>query len=189
MLISKFDNVNIEQNINDFEQKYNIQIPEQYREFLLIYNGGETLKTEFKSKKISSDIIGFYGLGSAEKDYNYSFFEETGTLIDYLEDDMLPITSNLLGDHIMIRLSNENLGKIYFYYHDQPKKYIEITEDFKTFVSKCESEELGHIMTIEERTKLATEKGHGKKIPKLMPIWQAEIDRFSNVIQEELILE
>ncbi|MCL2355437.1 MAG: SMI1/KNR4 family protein [Oscillospiraceae bacterium] len=188
MLITRFDNTDVEKYIVNFERKYNIEIPCQYREFLLAYNGGETLKTDFRSKKISSDINGFYGLGFADADLNYSFFEETGTLINYLKDNMLPIGSNVFGDHILIGIDGDNLGKIYFYYHDRPTKYIELAEDFKVFVAKCKSEKLGHIMTIEERAKLATEKGHKEKIPKLIPHWQAEIDRFSNVVQEELIL-
>jgi len=28
----------------------------------------------------------------------------------------------------------KNNEKIYFYYHDRPKKYIEIAEDFITFI-------------------------------------------------------
>ena len=189
MLIAKFDNKNIEKHIIKFEKKYNFKFPKQYRDFLLKYNGGETIKTKFKIGDLNSDVRGFYGLGNANEHYHYNFFERINTLNRYLKDNMIPISSNLLGDHIVMSINCEKSGEIFFYYHDRPKKYIILTDDFKMFVAKCESEKLGHIKTIEERIATATEKGHGAKIPKLMPHWQAEIDKFSKMVQEELILD
>ena len=77
MLIAKFDNINIEQHIIEFEKKYNFEFPKQYRDFLLKYNGGETIKTEFKINGINSDIRAFYGFGNANEHYHYNFFERT----------------------------------------------------------------------------------------------------------------
>ena len=71
MLISKFDNTNIGEFIMAFEKENNITLPEEYKRFLMKYNGGETPKTKFKLNKVNSDIKAFYGLGNADKIYNF----------------------------------------------------------------------------------------------------------------------
>jgi hypothetical protein len=59
MLISKFSNSDVEENINDFESRYSFKFSEQYRNFLKKYNGGDTPDTKFKINKVSSDLKGF----------------------------------------------------------------------------------------------------------------------------------
>ena len=98
MLISKFDTSNIESEIETFENKHKFKFPEQYRKFLLKYNDGETPDSDFRINRVESDISGFFGLGKANEYYNYSFFEESNRMVNYLEDDMLPIGENVFGD-------------------------------------------------------------------------------------------
>ena len=189
MLISKFSTHNVEVYITEFEKKYEFVFPEQYREFLLKYNGGETPSSEFKINKVSSDITGFYGVGEADKYLNYDFFERTGGLREYIEDSLLPIASTSFGDYVLIGVSDDKMGKIYFHYHDRPIKRIELTESFKTFVLKCKSEKIGHIDTVEERRASMIAKGRESFIDEgLIKMWQAEIDEYANIHQEELIL-
>ena len=71
MLISRFDNTNVEEHIAQLEKQYNIVLPEEYKRFLLKYNGGETPETKFRLNKVNSDITAFYGLGNADKIYNF----------------------------------------------------------------------------------------------------------------------
>ena len=52
------------------EKEYSISLPNQYKGFLCKYNGGYTPKTDFKAKKISSDIRGFYGLGDVQLSFS-----------------------------------------------------------------------------------------------------------------------
>ena len=47
--------------IEQLEKNYSISLPEKYKEFLLKYNGGDTIDTRFKIEKIRSDIHSFYG--------------------------------------------------------------------------------------------------------------------------------
>ena len=111
MLISKFDNTNIESHIKEFEEKYSFKFPKQYRDFLLKYNGGETPKSRFKINKVDSDIRAFYGLGGVDEYYDYSFFERTHTTInDYLEDGFIPIGTTVLGDKVVIGIKDKNYG-------------------------------------------------------------------------------
>jgi len=190
MLISKFVTSNIEEYIEEFETKYKFKFPEQYKKFLIDYNGGETPDTEFRINRISSDISGFYGLGEAKEHYNYSQFEKAGHIQEFLEDDVIPIGENSFGDYVMLGIGESNNGKIFFRYHDRPRKDIELTDDFITFTKKCKSEKIGHIMTIEERKEMLIRNGKEKNItPDWIEAWQEEIDRYSNIYQVELRLE
>ena len=189
MLISKFDTTNIEIHITEFENNYRFKFPEQYKNFLISHNGGETPKSKFKINKVSSDIKGFFGLGKANKHYNYSIFTELEEIQEFIKDNLIPIGLNTFGDYIMIGINKENLGNIYFCYHDQPREYIKLAEDFKTFISKCKSEKIGHIKSIEERKELLIKNGNEENItPGWIEIWQKEIDKYANIKQEKLIL-
>ncbi|MDR7246474.1 hypothetical protein J2W47_005618 [Priestia megaterium] len=59
-----------EQDIKDFEAKYNVQLPEGYKDFLLSHNGGKidrrrfTTSDENKEGTITSSIMMFFPLSS-----------------------------------------------------------------------------------------------------------------------------
>ena len=187
MLISKFNCEKIEELVSKFEKEYKVTIPLQYRNFLLKYNGGKTPKSEFKINRVNSDIRGFYGFGDAE--YNYNSLEEI-KFNEWITDDMLAIGKNGFGDYIMLGIGKENNGKIYFHYHDRPKKFIELTSDLISFVDKCKSKKIGHVRTIEERKQGMVENGLGDRITlESLKGWQEEIDIYGNMVQEKLILD
>ena len=54
MLISKFPNCDVKEQIADMEKRYEIILPVQYKSFLYKYSGGYTPETKLKSGKISS---------------------------------------------------------------------------------------------------------------------------------------
>lgn len=87
----------------------------------------------------------------------------------------------------MIRVNDNADRRIYFYYHDKPSKYIELAEDFSSFIKKCKSKKIGYIRSIEERKNDLISLGKGDKItPEKVAGWQAEIDEYANIHQEEL---
>lgn len=190
MLISRFDNTNIEEYITQLEKQYSIVLPEEYKRFLLKYNGGMTPKTKFRINKISSDVRAFYGLGNADKYYNFQkLIDNMNILEDYIEDSMLPIATTVSGDDITIGIGKEENGSIFFKYHDRGKKYIKLADTLCEFVSKCKSEEIGHIRTIEERKQSMIEKGKAANITEgILKVWQREIDAYANIHQEQLEL-
>ena len=107
---------------------------------------------------------------------------------EHLADGLLPIGGNSFGDSILIGVSPHKEGKIYFYYHDRPKRYIELAKNFMSFISKCKSEKIGHIRTIEERLAHMASIGRAEAINDgLIALWQAEIGKFANLHQEELV--
>ena len=188
MLISKFDNHDVEEKMGAFEKKYHFIFPDQYREFLLKYNGGETPKTEFKIGKINSDFTGFYGF-NGDKNLDFEFYARTKTLEIYLGDGVIPIGSSVSGDTIVLGISEDNYEQVYFIYHDRPKRYIKLANDTIEFINKCKSDAIGHVPTMKEREKTARENGYGDLIPDLMPIWEEEISKFSDIHQELIVIE
>lgn len=189
MLISKFDTQGIEKEIEEFEKENRIAIPAGYRKFLLQYNGGLTPKTRFKMSGVSSDIRGFYGLGTAQEHYHYDRFKKMGMLEDFLKDAVLPIASNCFGDDIVIGIGSTNSGEIFFKYHDKATKYIKLANSFTEFVEMCKSGKIGHVRTIEERRQALIANGMQKNITdSLVRAWQEEIDRFKDIHQIELVL-
>ena len=190
MLISKFDNANIEEHITQLEKQYNIVLPEEYKRFLLKYNGGETPNTKFRINKVSSGVRAFYGLGNADKYYNFQkLIDNMNILEDYIEDDMLPIATTDYGDDIVIGIGKEESGSIFFKYHDREKKYIKLANNLCEFTAKCKSEKIGHIETIEERKQRLINKGNAHYITEeRIKFWQAEIDEYAHIHQEEFEL-
>lgn len=190
MLISKFCNDSIESVIQKMEIHYNFFFPVEYRAFLLKYNGGKTPDTVFHIQNISSDIQAFYGLGEADSNYNISMIETTDWFFNMISDKMFPIATNSFGDYILIGLDGKNIGKIFFCYHDTPQKYIELTSNLSDFFSRCRSKKIGHIRTIEERIADMERLGKGNKITEeKLKYWQAEIDEYSQIKQEKVVLD
>ena len=68
--IFPYDTEGVDQAIADFEDKFTIKLPEKYKEFLLKYNGGNSLQTSFSINRKTSDIRAFYGFNKAGQ-YNY----------------------------------------------------------------------------------------------------------------------
>lgn len=61
--------------------------------------------------------------------------------------------------------------------------------DINEFVAKCKSKRIGHISTIDERKERLFANGHGDKLSHAMLRgWQAEIDKYANIVQEEVEL-
>lgn len=185
LLICKSDCTHAETDLDTFEKDHNIKIPQQYRAFLVKYNGGETANAKFQIATVSSDIRGFYGF-TADSFFNYNH-EFSAIFIDFLSQNMLPIATNVFGDYILIGLAGKSEDAIFFYYHDRETKYIKLTDDFYTFVQNCKSKRLGHIPTIQERTAAIRAAGF-PTTPQAIAGWQAEIDRYEHMEEDEVIL-
>lgn len=189
MLISRFKNTNIKDKVIQFENDIDIKLPKQFKEFLYKYNGGKTPETSFRLNKVSSDLVCFYGLDETEKFCNFYRVKKRDSFKEFLKEGYLLIGHNSFGDFILIGIREENNGKIFFYYHDRPKKFIEISESFIAFTDRCKSRKIGHIRSIEERKKDMIENGLGDKITNdSISGWQAEIDEYANIHQEKLVL-
>lgn len=186
MLISKFSTDAAAENIAAMEQQYNIELPEQYKCFLLKYNGGYTPKTNFKAGKISSDLRCFYGTGNVERSLDDANIEL------WFEKGIIPIACDSFGNHIAIGLKENNAGKIFFCDHEKGNKAECIAETFADFLKYCSSEKISAASkrSIKEREELLTARGRGHIITDaLREMWQAEIDKYGNMTQEKVVIE
>lgn len=179
MLISGFDTADIETLTAAFEKKHKLRLPDQYRRFLLKYNGGETPNTDFAIGEVSSDLRALYGLGGADPCYCF----DKRRLSGFLKDGMLPIGENAWGDTVSLKISGRDAGGVYFLYHDRPREFFLLTADFAAFTAQCASRPLGHIRTVEERA--AALRSRGKPVtPELTAMWEREISHLQSLHQE-----
>ena len=195
MLISKSEYPVTEAGLSHYEAAHGFTFPQEYRAFLLKYNGGETPETDFRLSGVSSDLVSFYELrdggdglalyeGSGPELYEMEFL-----VPDFLKDGMFPIAENVFGDHMFLCVDGRERGKIFFRYHDRPKRYIKLADSFRTFVQKCKSKKLGHCRTIEERIQGRIDAGITLEVlPIEIADWQAEIDHYNRIHQEQVEL-
>ena len=158
MLISKSEYSVTEVALSKYETAHGFTFPQEYRAFLLKYNGGETPETDFRLSGVSSDLVSFYEL---RDDGDGLELHEIEFLVPaFLKDHMLPIASNVFGDNIFICVEGRENGEIFFRYHDRPKRYIKLADDFRTFIQKCKSKKLGRCYTIEDRIAMRRSAGN-----------------------------
>lgn len=186
MLLAKFENQNVNEEMILLEDKYNFIFPSQYKKFMEKYNGGLTPKTNFKSDKISSDIRGFYSFGNSKMNMSEIKISEA------IKGGVFPIAEDSFGNTIMIGISKENAGRIYFCDHEKNKQLSIISESLKDFFVICKSEKISEVSrrTIEEREAILIAKGKANNITDgIRKMWQAEIDKYKDIIQEEVEIE
>ncbi len=185
MLISKFDTSGVSEKISQLEERYAINLPPQYKMFLLKYNGGLTPETFFKANKVESDVRAFYGIGNVE----YSL--DSADLGEWTKKNYFPIACDSFGNEILIGISEASYGKVFFWDHELSKTQM-IALDLKTFVKACKSQKINPYAkkSIAEREADLIAKGRGHVITDgLRKAWQDEIDKFGNIEQERVIIK
>ena len=100
-------------------------MPDEMVKFLEKYNGGETPETHFDINGISTDIVGFYGIGSVK----YSFSSIKKIYID--DEEYLPIAFDSFGNSIAISMSK---GSIVFIDHEQSSAIKKIADSLPEFI-------------------------------------------------------
>ncbi|MGE7184012.1 SMI1/KNR4 family protein [Peribacillus sp. NPDC006672] len=104
------------QDIKQFEQEYDITLPKQYVDFLLEYNGGYPQESNFR---ISDDegenlVNKFYGIGDMKNNLAKVFEVLEGEI----PEDFISIANDPGGNEVLLGVSGEYQGKVYFWVHD-----------------------------------------------------------------------
>jgi hypothetical protein len=104
------------QDIKQFEHEYDVKLPKQYVDFLLEYNGGYPQESSFK---ISDDegeslVNKFYGIGDMKSNLAKVFEILEGEI----PEDFVSIANDPAGNEILLGVSGEYQGKVYFWNHD-----------------------------------------------------------------------
>ncbi|MDN8588361.1 SMI1/KNR4 family protein [Chryseobacterium mucoviscidosis] len=113
------DRVNERITINDireFESKYVLNLPEQYVDFLLKYNGGYLEESTFKisDEEGESVINKFYGIGNMKGNLGKVFEVLDGEL----PGKFISIANDPGGNEICIGTGEKHFGENYFWIHD-----------------------------------------------------------------------
>lgn len=191
ILIVKNNTDDIEKKVSEFEKQLNVVLPEQYRKFLLRYNGGDAGDTNFKIKgEGSDDLRNFYGIGDVE----CSFSEiDPDDLKDIIKNGILPIAEDYYGNYISIGITEENNGVIFFCDHEKNLRYKKLADGFGKFVDICKCKKVNPLLgtPIEEREKKMVSKGYAERINDgLRRMWQNEINHYEKLkTQVELIVD
>ncbi|MCE3200953.1 SMI1/KNR4 family protein [Paenibacillus sonchi] len=105
------------EQIEKFESKHGISLPDQYKGFLQEFNGGRPVPKMFKiSDEQGPDIVRlFFGIGDmyGNLDENIKIYE------DRLPIGFVPIGNDPGGNVICIGTDEEFAGKIYFWDHEE----------------------------------------------------------------------
>jgi hypothetical protein len=143
-LINEYSSKVTQKEIEDFENKYNIKIPFNYNNFLKKYNGGEINPAAFKVPKdnvVESEIRFLYSIGDNVPDYNNIEYNLDVIFKDLIDEGFLPIGYDGFGCQLLIGLSKEKIGKIYYYDLEAKGRgedhdlIVEIGHDLDSFLS------------------------------------------------------
>ena len=127
-----------------FESTQNIVLPEVYKKFLLLYNGGKSEKNIFSitNQHDESIINNFFGIID-QRYYNISLY--AAIYKKRVPINTLPIASDVFGNLILLSVKGEDYGKIYYWDHEgetEPADYSNLTliaDSFDEFISMLKS--------------------------------------------------
>ncbi len=120
-MIDSFQKVGLSQ-INELEAMLHIEIPEDYRLFLLSCNGGRPRKHVFtyiyEGRQEMGCVSRFLGIHEGEWDNLHQTTKTYKIFQKRLPDNLLPIANDPGGNLICLSLTGNDLGSIYFWDHD-----------------------------------------------------------------------
>ncbi len=133
------------------EHKLGIALPEDYRDFILQYNGGQPKSCVFSYKgvdgfKSQSVINWFHAIYDGEEnnfESTYLFYAENGRI----PPNIAPIASDPGGNMICISISGNDRGMVYFWDHELESSYSGVknlallSNSFSNFLTLLQPEE------------------------------------------------
>lgn len=135
-----FGSVNLNR-LSELENQLNKPLPEDYREYILKYNGGFLINTAFKIEKGEFSLIhNIYRLTN-----QHDFFDLINSYKQYYDiygENYIVIADDNVGNHILLGLKSTNYGQIYFAEHEQIFKKEKINDSFIKFLEDCKSSSL-----------------------------------------------
>ena len=131
------------ESISDFERKIGSKLPDDYKNFLLKYNGGQPCPNSFKfisNKDDGSSVDKFLSLG---KEKYSNLLKYYNIYKDRIPSGFIPIAHDAGGNLILMGANSDN-NKIYFWEHemevdegdipDMSNVYL-ISQSFSAFIN------------------------------------------------------
>ncbi|MBC2163881.1 SMI1/KNR4 family protein [Listeria booriae] len=127
--------------IEDFEQRYNLKLAEDYKKFLLDFNGGYADPNVFKisEEQGESALNTLYGLGIDDE------YDELGSVYESLDgiipSDFISIADDSGGNQICLGVDDDYFGKVFVWIHDMEieedmDNMFLLADDFKLFLDE-----------------------------------------------------
>jgi cell wall assembly regulator SMI1 len=106
-----------EGDLESFEKKLGCRLPTEYRDFLLVHNGGKPDPSDFQLGIEEADSLHHvYGLNTKNhSDIKNSFNCFKGRI----PRQLLPIADDPFGNQICIGISGKHRGRVYFWDHEK----------------------------------------------------------------------
>ena len=184
LLISKYGNGS-EEFVNGLERKLGIELDEEYRKFLIKYNGGDTPNTEVKIKGFSSDLRYLFGINAKKN------IEDYLQILVWEKLRCVPIGEDSYGNCYAIGTEGIEKGSVFFCDHEKGFDRFKISDSFSQFSKTCKSGEIKPLArrSPEEREADLTARGKAGNITDgLREIWKQEYEKYKDMIQEKVIL-
>lgn len=123
------------QDIEAFENEYSVNIPENYKKFLLLNNGGKPVKRRFKTADgtITSSVMLFLPL-SKETDSNLESFYEKYCTNKIVPSNLIPIGVDPADSLICLTIGEQD--KVYFCDMDYFEEDNELKDDYVKLISE-----------------------------------------------------
>lgn len=110
---NQFGGLSLEE-LTDFENTNQIELPEDYKKFLLDYNGGKPLKAKLKTPA----TVVTYILGMHNGDYYASLYKHINQFLNRLPLSTFPIATDPFGNLFIMSLHPDNYGQVFFWEHE-----------------------------------------------------------------------
>lgn len=128
--------------LEDFEKENDIKLPEDYRMFLLEYNGGVPQPNINRQPRTSVSYI--FGMHNGE--YYASLYKHIDIFKGRLPFSTFPIASDPFGNLFIMSVHPESFGQIYFWDHEgEPEFQDGNNTENCSFVAYSFSEFLGNL--------------------------------------------
>jgi len=120
-----------EAELANFESKIGYTLPVEYREFLLLYNGGKPIPDFFKVPEWQYEETYVTELKGLANGKPVDLSELFDLLDGRLPKGFIAIGSDPGGNQILLSLSNDKRGQVYFFDHEnEPDDATDNVEDY-----------------------------------------------------------
>jgi len=105
----------------EVERRYQIQLPADYKSFLLQFNGGSPDKPLFriKGKRAYGECVHYFLSMSDDPDISFhKYYERYKGENNRVPKDIIPVAFDPGGNLICLSVGSKNFGKVYFWDHE-----------------------------------------------------------------------
>jgi hypothetical protein len=126
-----------ENDLLKFEEKIGTRLPQDFREYLLKYNGGKPIPSDFNIPNLGSNSIHHvYGIHNGP---DYLNLESNVEIYKArIPNSLLPFADDPVGNVLCIGISGEVKGQIYFWDHELEcedwSSIVKISDSFSLFL-------------------------------------------------------